>query len=85
MSKECTFEELPEKLQKRISGLGSSLGDRGEIEILRCVVGDHSAECFIKDGRLIGLYRQRWDDISCTWLNDYDIEFLHTALQSTRP
>ncbi len=86
MSKECTFEDLPEKLQKRISDLGSSLGDRGKIEILRCVVdGHHSAECFINDGSLIGLYRQSWDEVHCTWLNNYDIEFLHNAIQSTRP
>ena len=85
MTKECAFEELPEKLQERISKLGSSLGNRGKIEILRCTVDKNFAECFVKDGLIIGLYRQIWEDVHCTWLNSHDIEFLHNAIQSTRP
>lgn len=83
---ECTFEELPELISGKITRLGSALGNRGSIEILRCIIdGENHAECIIKDGSLIGLYRQQWDDVTYTWLNSSDIDFLHNAIQSTRP
>ena len=87
MAKDCAFDDLPEALRERISGEGSLLRRNGNVGLLRCSIEDQNyAECIVKCGDLIGIYRKQYDDVTCFWFTKIDIEFMHNSIQeSTRP
>ena len=85
MRKECTFDDLPIRLQEHITAVCDTF------EVLKCKrIDDKEFICFVKDGSIVGIfsYRNDWlkENVSCTWLSQGDIDILHNATQeSTRP
>jgi len=80
--RECNFDELPEKLQESITRINK----QSAIKVLRCFYDDKNyAECTIKNGSLVGIFNHSFGEVDSVWLTSGDIEFLHNAIQSTRP
>ncbi|MHB8124631.1 MAG: hypothetical protein ACYDEJ_03140 [Desulfitobacteriaceae bacterium] len=87
MTRDCAFDELPEALRERISRERSILRKNGNTGLVRCSIEDQNyAECIVKCGDLIGVYRKQYDNVTCFWFTRSDIEFMRNVIhESTRP